>query len=121
MRKLIVGLIAVGLLAGVAPAQAQTADPLGLIASGAIIPYVGTTALGSGIAVVNSLTGAITNTVQNTGSLAILEVSSPVGSNAGPEENIFGANPLHMFFFDQTCVRVGPSVGNPLTRDDADL
>lgn len=121
MRKLIVGLIAVGLLAGAAPAQAQTADPLGLIASGAVIPYVGTTSLGSGIAVVNSLTGAITATVQNTGSLAILEVASPVGSNAGPEENIFGSPPFHMFFFDQSCVRVGPSVGNPLTRDDADL
>jgi hypothetical protein len=93
------------------------ADPLGLIASGAIIPYVGST----GIRVVDSLTGALTTTVQNTGSLAILEVASPVGSNAPPQENIFGANPFHMFFFDQACLRQGPSVGNPLTTNDADL
>ena len=56
MRKLIVGLIAVGLLAVAGPAKAQMADPLGLIASGAVIPYVGA----SGIAVVNSKTGALT-------------------------------------------------------------
>ena len=59
MRKLIVGLIAVGLCAMAAPAQAQTADPLGLIASGAVIPYV----LSPGINIVNSLTGTITNNV----------------------------------------------------------
>ena len=122
MRKLIVGLIVVGLLAvTAAPSMAQTADPLGLIASGAVIPYVGSTNLGSGIAVVNSLTGVITGVTQAQGSLAILEVSSPVGSNAPPEESPFGANPFHMFFFDQTCTRVGPSIGLPLTTNDSEL
>jgi hypothetical protein len=117
MRKLIVGLVAVGLLAVAGPAKAQMADPLGLIASGAVIPYVGTT----GIRVVNSATGELTSTFENVGSLAILEVASPVGSNAPPEENAFGAFPFHMFFFDQSCVRQGPSVGNPLTVNDGDL
>ncbi len=107
MRKLIVGLIAVGFLAVAAPAKAQMADPLGLIASGAVIPYVGAT----GIAVVNSSTGALTSTFQNVGSLAILDLASPVGD----------ADPFHMFFFDQTCARVGPSVGNPMTTNDGDL
>jgi hypothetical protein len=115
MRKL-TSLIVVGLLAVAAPAMAQTADPLGLIASGAVIPYVGA----AGILTVNSGTGAF-GPATNTGSLAILEVASPVGSNAGPEESIFGSKQLHMFFYDQTCVRQGPSVGNPLTVNDADL
>jgi hypothetical protein len=117
MRKLIVGLIAVGLLAVAAPAMAQTADPLGLIASGAVIPYVGS----QGISVVSSTTGGFTGAQQNVGSLAILEVSSPVGSNAPPEESIFGSKPFHMFFFDQSCARVGPSVGAPLTNNDSEL
>ncbi len=116
MRKLIVGLIAVGLLAVAGPAKAQMADPLGLIASGAVIPYVGA----SGLAVVNSLTGALTSTFENVGSLAILEVASPVGSNAPAAEGLFGAFPFHMYFFDQACLRQGPSVGNPLTVNDAD-
>ena len=120
MRKLIVGLIVVGLLAvGAAPSMAQTADPLGLIASGAVIPYVGA----QGIQRVdsNSTSGAFTGVFEHTGSLAILEVSSPVGSNAPPEESIFGAKPFHMFFFNQSCVRVGPSVGVPLTTNDSEL
>lgn len=119
MRKLIVGLIVVGLLAvGAAPSMAQTADPLGLIASGAVIPYVGN----AGIQVINSLSssGGFLG-AQNVGSLAILEVTSPVGSNAPPEESAFGAKPFHMFFFDQTCVRQGPSVGLPLTTNDYEL
>ncbi len=44
MRKLMVGLMVVGLLAVAAPAMAQAPgalDPLGLITSGAILPYVG--------------------------------------------------------------------------------
>lgn len=121
MRKLLVGLFAVGLLAVAAPSMAQTGDPLGLAASGAVIPYVGSSSGASGIAVVNSATGAITGTVLNSGSLAILELSSPVGSNAPPEESIFGAKPFHMFFFDQACVRQGPSVGVPLTTNDSEL
>jgi hypothetical protein len=121
MRKLIAGLLAVGLLAVAAPSMAQTADPLGLVASGAVIPYVGTGVGGSGISIVNSATGAVTTVVLNSGSLAILEVASPVGSNAPPEESAFGANPFHMLFYDQTCTRVGPSVGFPLTTNDAAL
>ena len=117
MRKLIVGLIAVGLCAMAAPAQAQTADPLGLIASGAVIPYV----LSPGINIVNSLTGTLTNNVLAAGSLGVLEVASPVGSNAPPEESIFGARSFHMFFYDQTCTRQGPSVGIPLTTNDSEL
>ena len=115
MRKLILGLIAIGLLALAGPAKAQMADPLGLITSGAVIPYVGA----SGIAVVNSATGALTTTFESIGSLAILEVSSPIGSNAPPEEGRFGSFPLHMLFFDQTCLRQGPSVGNPPTPTNA--
>jgi hypothetical protein len=120
MRKLIAGLIAVGLLAVAAPSMAQTADPLGLIASGAVIPYVGGAGANAGILKVNSLTGALGSAIQQ-GSIAILEVASPVGSNAPPEENVFGAKPFHMFFFDQTCTRVGPSVGLPLTTNDSEF
>jgi hypothetical protein len=115
MRKLIPGLIAIGLLAAAGSAKAQMADPLGLITFGAVIPYVGA----SGIAVVNSATGALTATFQSIGSIAILEVSSPIGSNAPPEEGGFGSFPLHMFFFDQACLRQGPSVGNPPTPTNA--
>jgi hypothetical protein len=93
MRKLIVGLLAVGLLAVATPAMAQFADPLGLIASGAVLPYFG------------SGTGAI-----DPGSISFLEVYSPVGGV-----------PLHMFFFDATCTRGGDSVGLPLTTNDVEI
>jgi hypothetical protein len=115
MRRLLAALVAIGLVATAAPARAQMGDPLGLITYGAVIPYVGA----SGIAVVNSATGALTTAFQGTGSLAILEVSSPVGSNAPPEESGFGSFPLHMLFFDQTCLRQGPSVGNPPSPTNA--
>ena len=115
MKNLLTALVAATLLLVTGPARAQMADPLGLITYGAVIPYVAA----SGIAVVNSGTGQLTSTFQATGSLAILEVSSPVGSNAPPEENGFGAFPLHMLFFDQTCLRQGPSVGNPSSPTNA--
>jgi hypothetical protein len=110
MRKLIVGLIAVGLVAVAAPAIAQTADPLGLIASGAVIPYV----LANGFA---SSDGAD----PEVGSMSILEIASPVGSNAPPEESAFGARSIHMFFYDQTCTRGGVSVGFALTTNEGEF
>jgi hypothetical protein len=92
MRKLTVGLIAVALLATAAPARAQWADPLGLIASGLIIPYVG-------------------NGNISPGSFSFLEVYAPVRDESG----------FHMFFFDTTCARRGDSVGLPLTANDVAL
>jgi hypothetical protein len=89
MRKLTVGLIAVALLATAAPARAQFADPLGLIASGLVIPFVGN--------------GSI-----SPGSLSFLEVYAPVGDETG----------FHMFFFDTSCVRQGDSIGLSLTTND---
>jgi hypothetical protein len=91
MRKLIVGLMVVGLLAGAGPALAQapgTADPLGLISSGGIVPYFG--ALGN---------------------LSFLEVASPVGDNSSL------TRPFHLIFFDATCIR-GDSVDLELTTND---
>src|SRR5882724_4546994 len=92
MRKLIVGLVVVGLLAVGAPAMAQRADPLGLISSGAVLPYVG-------------------NGTIAPGSISFLEVASPVEDNSG----------LHMFFFDTSCKRQGQSVGLPLTTNDVEI
>jgi len=94
MRKLIVGLVVVGLLAVGAPAMAQRADPLGLISSGAVLPYFG------------SGEGAIAP-----GSLSFLEVASPRSDNDG----------AHMFFFDASCHRQGQSVGLPLTTNDVEV
>lgn len=105
MRKLKVGLMAVAVLAIAAPlviaapAMAQQhglADPLGLIASGAVIPFVG-----SG--------GAITPATDN--ALSIIEVYSPVG-----DESLF-----HMFFFDSSCTRKGDSIGLPVTGNGVGL
>jgi len=92
MRKLIVGLVVVGLLAVGAPAMAQRSDPLGLISSGAVLPYVG-------------------NGTIAPGSISFLEVASPVEDNSG----------LHMFFFDTSCKRQGQSVGLPLTTNDVEI
>jgi hypothetical protein len=94
MRKLIaVGVLVGGLLAGAGPAMAQftpqggIGDPLSLAASGVVIPFI---------------TGG------SAGTLALIEVSSPVGDNPN----------AHMLFFDATCARVGDSVGIPLTTND---
>jgi hypothetical protein len=89
MRKLIaVGVVVGGLLAGAGSAMAQQGgigDPLTLAASGVVIPY--------------STAG---------GTVALVEVASPVGQNPN----------LHMQFFDANCNLVGPSVGMPLTTND---
>lgn len=94
MRKLIaVGVLVGGLLAGAGPAMAQLSpqggigDPLSLAASGVVIPFI---------------TGG------SAGTLALLEVASPVGDNPR----------AHMLFYDSTCARVGESVGIPLTTND---
>jgi len=91
MRKLIaVGVLVGGLLAGAGSAMAQPVqggigDPLTLAASGVLIPYV-----------------------TSGGTVALLEVASPVADNPN----------LHMQFFDANCNIVGPSVGMPLTTND---
>ena len=90
MRKHLVGLMVVGLLAMAAPAMAQapgSLDPLGLITSGAILPYLGTP---DGVA-------------------SILEVTAPHG--VPPTE-------IHMFFFDESCTRAGDSASLGITEDD---
>jgi hypothetical protein len=92
MRKLIVGLLVVGLLAVAAPAMAQISDPLSLIASGAVLPYFGSTGL-------------------EPGSISFLEVYAPVQ----------GVPTFHMFFFDATCTKAGDSVGLPLSENDVEI
>ena len=97
MRKLILGLLGVGLLLVGTPAMAQKADPLALISSGAVIPYVGN--------------GAIAK-----GSMSFLELASPVGDNSGGGNG--GVGGTHMFFFSADCTRGPASVGVPLTTND---
>ena len=94
MRTLMVGLLVVGLLVVSPPAMAQQMDPLGLIASGAIVPF-----LGAGTSPISP------------GSVSFLEVYSPVGDNSS----------LHMFVFDPTCLRGPTSIALPLTEDDIAL
>jgi len=92
MRKLMVGLMVVGLLSAAAPAIAQNnhfPDPLGLITSGAVLPYFGEGTLAPG-------------------SLSFLEVYSP----------IFGTPGLHAFFFDANCVKGPDSLPVPLSEND---
>jgi len=95
MRKLMVGLLMLVSLLAVTPlAVAQHApgslDPVGLIASGAVIPF-----LGEGLA---------------TGGMSFLELYTPVG----------GAT-VHMFLFDASCVRGGPSINVELSANDVAL
>src|SRR5262249_14564579 len=97
MRKLILGLLGVGLLAVATPAMAQTADPLGVITSGAVGPFVGDGKIAPG-------------------SMSFLELASPVGDNSGA--NSGGIGGTHMFFFDTSCVKGPASVGIPLTTND---
>jgi hypothetical protein len=95
MRKLMVGLIGVALAAVAAPAHAQgpgLSDPLGLIASGAVLPFFGAD------------TGA---------SQSWLEVSNP-----GVVGEAITLNDLHMFFFDKTCTKGPVSKGQRLTPND---
>jgi hypothetical protein len=89
-----VGLMVVGLLAVSAPAMAQvpgSLDPLSVITSGAVLPF-----LGEGLA--------------NSGGLSILELAAPVGGTT-----------VHMFLFDANCVRGGPSVNVELSENDIAL
>jgi hypothetical protein len=89
MRKLIaVGVLVGGLLAGAGGAQAATVflpnqggigDPLTLAASGVLLPYI--------------TSGPI-------GTVALLEIVSPVGDNSA-----LSGNPLHLVFYDASCVR----------------
>lgn len=99
MRKFMVGLMmVVGLLVATSPAMAQfdaihspgSQDPVGLITSGAVIPF-----LGEGLAA---------------GGLSFLELLAPVSSAS-----------VHMFLFDSSCVRGGPSINVELTSNDAAL
>jgi len=94
MRKLMVGLMmVVGLLAVTPPAMAQvpgSLDPVGLITSGAVLPF-----LGQGL---------------NVGGMSFLELYAPVVSTN-----------VHMFLFDSSCVRQGPSINVPLTANDIAL
>jgi hypothetical protein len=95
MRKLIVALMVVGLMAAAGPATAQQADPLGLIASGAIAPFWGSAP--------SSPAGAGVNR-------SFIEVASPVGENGF----------LHFIFFDTLCNRV-LSIPVPQTVNDVDI
>ena len=90
MRKTATALCvtALGLLAVSTPGGAQTADSLGLISVGAILPYVGSS--------------------QPNGEMSILEVSAPVGPVVD----------LHAVLFDSSGARVGPSLGLPLAGKD---
>jgi len=98
MRKLMVGLMmVVGLLAVTPPAMAQlvvpgSGDPVGLITSGAVLPFLGqgTTPGGTG--------------------LSFLELYAPVDFTT-----------VHMFLFDANCVRNGPSINVELTPNDVAL
>jgi hypothetical protein len=112
MRKLIaVGVLIGGLLAGAGPAAAQITppgfqggigDPLTLIISGALVPF-------------------LNNQNAATGTVATLEVMSPVGWNDGSQlldGNVPLSRPaVHLVFYNETCGRV-TSRFLPLTRDD---
>jgi hypothetical protein len=110
MRKLMVGLLVVGLLAAAGPAMAQSfnhcaffngnssctgwGDPLALLATGAVLPYFG------------SGTGAIED-----GSISFLEVYAPN----------FAPSSVHMFFFDRNCTRQGESFNLPVSQNDVEI
>jgi hypothetical protein len=87
MRKLIVGLAIGALLGAVPPAMAQSGDPLGLITSGAVLPFVG-------------------GGTNFPGSMSFLEVASPNSDNS-----------LHAFFFDANCNRGTISIPIDLTTN----
>jgi hypothetical protein len=104
MRKLIaIGMLIGGLLAGpqVGPAMAQFSDPLQLATSGVLIPFITTSTFTS-----------FNNFVAQPFA-ALVEVASPVGLNDGRG----GTFPLHLVFFNATCVRFG-SAELPETTND---
>lgn len=101
MKKFLVGLLVVGLIAAAAPAMAQpvltqvgagSGDPLGLLASGAVVPYFGA----------GAASGA--------GGFSLLELYAPRTA----------AN-VHMFFYDVNCTRAGDSVNVFLTPNDVEV
>jgi hypothetical protein len=74
--------------------MAQFADPLGLITSGAVLPYFGSGA------------GAI-----EPGSISFLEVYTPT----------LAPTDIHLFFFDATCTRQGESSPIPNSPNDVEI
>jgi hypothetical protein len=91
MRRVIVGLMAISLLAFAGPVQAQdngTGDPLGLISSAAIQPFWA-----------------------EGGNFTIIEITSPVGFNSLPE-----TPNLHAIYFNAACNR-SVSEPFPLTQN----
>jgi hypothetical protein len=96
MMRLMVGLMAVGLLAMATPASAQflgqtglipggKGDPLTLASSGVLVPYFNGGAAGD---------------------LTFLEIVTPVGPDGiGQAPGLSSSSPLHMIFFDSACVR----------------
>jgi hypothetical protein len=88
------------------PAVAQTADPLGLVSSGAVLPYFGS----QGSTAFGSATNAHSEPL-SPGSMSFLEVAAPVLGNLQ----------FHMFFFSANCTRGPESVGLPLTTNDIQL
>jgi len=96
MMRLMVGLMAVGLLAMATPASAQflgqtglipggKGDPLTLASSGVLIPYFNGGAAGD---------------------LTFVEITTPVGPDGiGQAPGLSSSLPLHMIFFDSACVR----------------
>src|SRR5205085_12626413 len=107
MRKLMLGLMVVGLLAVAAvPAMAQTADPLVLISSGAVLSYFGS----QGSTAFGSTTNASSEPLVP-GSLSFLEVAAPVLGNLQLHMSLFGAN----------CGRGPETVGLAPTSTDVQL
>jgi hypothetical protein len=94
------------LLAVAGQAVAQTADPLGLVSSGAVLPYFGS----QGSTAFGSTTNAHSEPL-SPGSMSFLEVAAPVLGNLQ----------FHMFFFSANCTRGPESVGLPLTTNDVQL
>jgi hypothetical protein len=108
MRKLVaIGVLIGGLLAGAGSAMAQGGhDPLGLAASGALIPFITQstfTSFNNGVALPF---------------IAVVEVASPVGPNTAGWPGTYNSGfDLHMVFFNTTCARVG-SASLPETTND---
>jgi hypothetical protein len=91
MKKRILGLMMVGILAAATPAMAQfgTADPRGLFSVGAVVPFFGAT-----------------------GNQAYLEIESPVGDNGSSS-----GNPVHVRFFKDDC-SAQTSINIPMSPND---
>jgi len=91
MRKLIaVGVLVGGLLAGAGSAMAQPVPQFGI-----------------GDPLTLAASGVLIPYV-TAGSVSLVEIASPVSDNPN----------LHMQFFNESCNKVGPSVGMPLTTND---